>query len=630
MNTPSHSFPLLLPAPRHLEILEGRFPIPDSGIIQINNPEPQEVLISARILQDSLGSGWQISTSNSATTAGATISLNVVPGGMRHEQEYQLMITAERLDIIAGRPEGVFYGANTLRQLIDSSAGSLPSLRCRDWPDFPHRGVMLDISRDKVPSMTTLYELVDLLASWKINQLQLYTEHTFAYRNHRAVWAEASPMTAEEILALDAYCRERYIELVPNQNSFGHMQRWLQHADYNHLAECPDGFVSLWGEQMGAFTLDPNDPGSLKLVRELYDELLPLFSSKQFNVGCDETFDLGRGKNKALVEDVGEGRVYLDFLMKIYRGLKSRGITMQFWGDILMSNPGLVAELPKDLIALEWGYEAGHPFDTRCAKFAAAGVPFYVCPGTSSWNSIAGRTANAMENLRRAVESGLKHGAVGYLNTDWGDNGHWQPLPVSYLGLAYGAAVSWAYEANRDIDIAAAVSGFAFQDGSGVMGNIAYELGDIYQMSELQPSNASILFRSLQSTPEDLAIHADEAEQRIQEFVQILARIDEFMAPISQADMERSDADLIRDEFTWIAAMLRHACWRMIWAMSLASDAEDHALRQRLAEDAEALMDKFRQIWHARNRPGGFEDSLRRMEEMRDHYRSEYLERRNT
>src|SRR6185369_4793545 len=101
---------------------------------------------------------------------------------------------------------------------------------------------MLDISRDKVPTMKTLYELVDLLASWKINQLQLYTEHTFAYRNHEDVWKKASPMTAEEIRDLDEYCAERFIDLVPNQNSFGHMERWFEHPEYLQLAEAPNGY----------------------------------------------------------------------------------------------------------------------------------------------------------------------------------------------------------------------------------------------------------------------------------------------------------------------------------------------------------------------------------------------------
>ena len=122
-----------------------------------------------------------------------------------------------------------------------------------------------------------------------------------------------------------------------------------------------------------------------------------------------------------------------------------------FWGDIILQAPELIPELPQDSIALEWGYEHDHAFDERCAKFAEAGIPFYVCPGTSSWNAVAGRTDNALGNLRSAAENGLKHGAIGYLNTDWGDNGHWQYQSTAYLGYVYGAAVSWAVEANAGV-----------------------------------------------------------------------------------------------------------------------------------------------------------------------------------
>ena len=85
--------------------------------------------------------------------------------------------------------------------------GCCPWARCDDWPDLPVRGVMLDISRDKVPTLATLRALIDRLASWKVNQVQLYMEHTFAYRDHEEVWASASPLTAEEVRDLDRFCR---------------------------------------------------------------------------------------------------------------------------------------------------------------------------------------------------------------------------------------------------------------------------------------------------------------------------------------------------------------------------------------------------------------------------------------
>jgi hexosaminidase len=613
---------LLLPAPRKLELTGETFSLPSDGLVALDSPDAQALWFSALTLQSTLceqaGVDWEIVAGTAAPLDKVNVVLSVVPGSAPHPQGYEMTITPDRIYVVASAPMGIFYAVQTLRQILLQQGRDLPTLRCTDWPDFVNRGVMLDISRDKVPTLETLYGLVDLLAGWKVNQLQLYTEHTFAYRNHPVVWAEASPLTGADVLALNAYCRERFIELVPNQNSFGHMRRWLVHDPYRRLAECPHGCDTVWGHFDEPFTLYPGDPDSFNLVHDLYDELLPHFSSRQLNVGCDETVDLGRGRSKQEVEACGAGRVYLDFLLKIYRDVKARGFTMQFWGDVLMHHPELIPELPRDLVALEWGYEADHPFDEHGAIFAASGVPFYVCPGTSSWNTVAGRTDNTLGNLRNAAENGLKHGAVGYLNTDWGDNGHWQPLPVSYLGFAYGAAVSWDPTANQDMDIARAIGILAFRDVGDVMGRLAYDLGNVHQTADLYIPNSTVLFRILQATPQEIIQYVPDADKTVENLQATLARIDEIMTDLPDAKMQRDDADLIEQEFTWAANMLRHACWRGIWALDKAGDTEN--LRRQLADEAEALLAEYKSIWHARNRPGGFKDSYARLETMRSHY----------
>jgi hypothetical protein len=614
---------LLLPSPRRLVWTGETYTLPRSGFIVLDGPDVQGLRFTAislkNALRDRVGLDWELAARTSGTAEQGLVVLSIVPGSVGHVQGYELTITPGRVQVVSNALAGIFYAVQTLVQILQQSGQELPTLRCSDWPDFPSRGVMLDISRDKVPTMKTLFELVDRLASWKINQFQLYTEHAFAYREHPIVWSEASPITGEEILALDAYCRQRFVELVPNQNSFGHMRRWLIHDEYRHLAECPQGFDTDLGHFDEPFTLAPAEPGSLNLLQGLYDELLPHFSSRLFNVGCDETFDLGQGRSKELVAERGVGRVYLDFLLQIYRQVKARGHIMMFWGDIVMKHPELVPELPRDLIALEWGYEADHDFDDHGAIFAQSGLHFYVCPGTSSWNSIAGRTYNALGNLRNAAENGRKHGAVGFLNTDWGDNGHWQPLPISYLGLAYGAAVSWAEEANRDIDISAAISAYAFQDRGEIMGQLAYELGNVHEAAQIPRPNATILFRILQANPEEIAAYAASAEEAaaIGDRLRItLNRIDEAITRLPDNQMEGPDATLIGREFSWTANMQRHACQRAIWALDKYHHREDEALRQYLAADTRALMAEHKAIWHARNRTGGFCDSQARLEKM--------------
>ena len=134
---------------------------------------------------------------------------------------------------------------------------------------FARRSYMLDISRDRVPTMETLFLVVDILAKMRYNEFQLYTEHTFAYKGHETVWRDADPMTPGEIASLERYCEMQGIELVPNQNTFGHMERWLVHDEYRPLAKFPNG---------GAMTDTVFRVGHIGCLTERdYDQLIDAF-----------------------------------------------------------------------------------------------------------------------------------------------------------------------------------------------------------------------------------------------------------------------------------------------------------------------------------------------------------------
>lgn len=450
---------------------------------------------------------------------------------------------------------------------------------------------MLDISRNKVPTMASLFALVDQLAAWRINHLQLYTEHTFAYTGHEEVWQDASPMTASEIRALDAYCRDRDIELCPNQNSFGHLHRWLERPAYAHLAEAPAGYTTPWGEvRHKPFSLNPLHPGSIALVTELYDQLLPNFSSRRINVGCDETFDLGQGASREACEKYGKGRVYLDFLKKIRALVHERGHSMLFWGDIILNHPELIPELDHDDIALVWGYEATHPFDDQCARFAASGVPFWVCPGTSTWNSITGRFQNARENLEAAARAGLRHGASGFLVTEWGDNGHWQTTPFSRLALATAAVTAWTGHAPDDATLRAMIDDV----------DVLMELGNLYREAGFELENTSPIFPLLRfSDPAKTLDRWNEADlRRVMERTQAIAA-------------EQSNQSIALG-----ALMLAHAARRGLWLKSGRPASERPALIEGIGHITATLTAN----WLHENRPGGLPESLESLKNRRAEY----------
>lgn len=608
---------VLLPRPQAICRLEGVFQAEAKRLILLVGEEREALVRCGEMAQSvlrELGWEWELVAARGREEEIGLI-VQIDPNQVGRSEGYRLTIQPGRITLIGNDPAGAFYGVQTLRQIVRNCRGSaLPCLRIEDWPDFPSRGVMLDVSRDRVPTMEALYELVDLLAEWKVNQLQLYTEHTFAYRRHRTVWDQASPLTGEEILELDRYCRDRHIELVPNQNSFGHMARWLKHSAYNDLAENP--------ESPG--TLNPLDLRSLELVREMFDELLPHFASRQVNVGCDET-GLGKNKSKLACEQRGTGRVYLDFLLGIYRLARERGKTMQFWGDIIMKYPELIPELPEGIVALEWGYEADHKFAEHGKKFAEAGVPFYVCPGTSVWNTLSGRTRNAIGNLSNAAENGRANGAIGFLNTNWGDNGHWEPMSIAYLGFAYGAAVSWALTANRELDLPRALDLHAFADEAGVMGRLAYDLGNAYLETGLEMRNTTV-FTALLRRPEGVAVGRAGIFETLtaENLLKTIGYLDEVEARLTKTRMRRRDAELIKAEFGNVIGLVRHSCRQGIARAEAKVESVGQLQasdRKKLAGELEPLIADYRRLWVKRSRAGGLNDSAERFEKVLKMYR---------
>jgi hypothetical protein len=246
-------------------------------------------------------------------------------------------------------------------------------------------------------------------------------------------------------------------------------------------------------------------------------------------------------------------------------------------------------------------------------------VPFYVCPGTSSWLSLVGRTSNALGNLRNAAENGRKHGAIGFLNTDWGDWGHWQPLPASYLGFAYGAAISWAFEANRALDLPVALSRFAFRDPSGAMGRLAFAMGDAYTLVGANHDNSAIMARALFAPLEKMRggkVRWYDANEPLAP-AQLREAMAHMQALVAELDGVRLPDARIVPEYRNAAGLWLHGCKRLI----LAAEPEAFVPAQ-LSAELRALIAPFCDNWLARNRPGGLGDSLARMAPMLEEYRA--------
>jgi hypothetical protein len=520
-----------------------------------------------------------------------------------------LTISKAGIEISCREIGGLRAATATLRQLLREYGRRLPCLAIRDWPDFPRRGLMLDISRGRMPKLETLLDLAEKLSDFKINELQLYTEHTFAYRKYKSVWQSWGALTAKEIQTLDARCCELGIDLVPNQNSFGHLRYFLEYSKLKKLAEVSKPYEDTSGEFIRRpTTLAPKHPETIKFIRELYDELLPNFSSKYFNVGCDETWDLGRGQSKKLCERIGKGKVYLDFLKAIHREVSVRGKHMMFWGDIILKYPKLISQLPKNLIALNWGYEANHPFDREAAQFAKAKIPFYVCPGTSTWQTLIGKHDNALANLRAAATAGRKHGAIGYLITDWGDGGHPQPLAVSWPMFLAGAALAWNSKSFDGSKLIPVLSRDVF--GNKEIAEASFNLGFIHKKLGINAPN---------ETPLGTVIAAPKSEDcelfcrnglkwfskiPVKKIRAALSDIEKQRAILLQEKPKSDSGKFLSRELDLAARMAAQSCKFMLWQQAIAAGkiSEAKQLARIGIHELKQLQKDFNSYWPLRNK----------------------------
>lgn len=523
-------------------------------------------------------------------------------------EAYHIMVTPAGIEIRAGADAGAYYALQTLRDLVHIFGKRLPACRIEDEPDFRRRGVYHDCSRGKVPTLETLKHLVRWLAHWKINELQLYVENVFTFKQHPDIGKGYSPFTPEEILSLQDHCRIHHVRLVGSLASFGHLEKILALEQYRRLGEMP-GFRGF----PGGTTLCPSDPGSIKLIEELYREFVPLFEAEDFNVCCDETWELGQGRSKRQTSRIGVGRVYLDFLLKIYRLCERHGKRMNAWADMVLKHPELLHELPRDMALLNWEYERDGTNMTKTKKIADAGIPRMVCPGTSSWLTHGSRLPNSMDNVARFAALGRKYHAEGLLNTDWGDQGHRNFLGVSLHGFAHGAAHAWHGKA---VDDARFTENFCYHV-FGQTTNMAETLrllGSSYITCGNPSRNESLLYHALVEP----LLHAKPPTRSPIEMMsadglqRILGQLsDTKLWPTGQRSMGQFERLALR-ELKLAARMDCLASRRALTAKALRSGRNVRSSQlRRLGRQMHDLEEDFRKLWLSRNKVSRLRDNCR-------------------
>lgn len=588
-------------------------------------PEPSLPLLLPRPRRFEL-TGGAVQTAVRSKVKDVEVSVHDTPG--KSPQGYRIRIDSAGVTVESSSPVGHRYAEQTLGYLLAHYKHQVPPLIIEDWPSFPIRGVMLDVSRDRVPTERELGFITQSLQAMKINHVQLYTEHTFAYQGHEEVWKDWSPLTSSIVRRFQDFFSPQGIELSANQNCFGHLSKWLNHPKYQHLAETLGDWVfqneTEAFQRSGPFSLCPTDPKSIDFIKDLLGQLLPCFDSPLVNIGCDETFDVGWGRSKAEVEKRGRAAVYMDFVRQICGVVNSHGKRPMFWADIALTDPKSIPLIPKDMIGLAWGYEPDAKFGEWCSQLRSAGLEAWVCPGTSSWRSITGRTTERRANIRRAAREGVANGATGFLITDWGDSGHHQQWPIALNAIAEAADAAWNAD-NLDSYDPRATSEAIFIDTDSRVASWLDQLGDAdlhmrRRGGRVNPGeapthlrNSSVLFCDLHMLDHP-AKHDDEKLRRglstlpVEAWEQTLATLEALKSsrppPFSKRGIGLDSRIVPELDHTLEVAHL--AATRGLWRRTgRYSASERAALAGRLRD----IITEHRRLWHLRSREGGLEDS---------------------
>lgn len=625
----------LIPQPRQVTVKADAFRLSDATRIVVADARSEDDRFAAedfqRDLQETAKLTLKINKSGPrhailmgsldlAAIQKALPRFGITPPANLNDEGYVLAVNANEVLVAGKTVAGTFYGLQTLKQLVrgDGAAAFIPSVEIVDWPAMRWRGVSDDISRGPVPTVNYVKRQLRNFAAFKLNMHSFYMEQTLASSSNPLIGPAGGSLTPDEIRELVAYARRYHIELVPEQQTFGHLHKALKLEKYNELAETPYGDV-----------LSPQQPGSYKLIADWYRELNELFPGKFFHIGADETFELGEGQSREAAQARGVGAVYFEHLNRVREVLKPYDRRLMFWGDIALNHPDLIGSVPKDMIVMNWDYAPKGDYLPRMKPFKDAGLEQFVCPGVHNWNQIFPNLDASSKNIVNFVRDGQTAGALGMMNTSWDDDGE-SLFEMAWYGIVLGAAASWQ---NKAVDRNAFDDNFdwaffrnegdEFTEALRTLGSVNTSLG-IGTSDELfwrDPFNSEFQkqARSLHSQIKEMRLAVENADESLLRN-QTRARRNRSLIPVMRFAAQRFDhlgrRMQVMEKFSqdyWDAYLnlndrQKVARLRNYWGNIY------NSLRE-MSEELTILKENYRQQWLAENRPYWLDSVLARYDQ---------------
>jgi len=605
----------VVPFPKEIQPAPGSFPLNRQLILEVG--AEQAATVEEQLAGELKLAGFRPAKVRYLKQPAHALRLSANPGGKvspvtfregATTENYVLQIQPDAVTISGRGAEGLLYGVQTLRQLIRANrqGDALLCLTIRDWPSIRWRAFQDDLTRGPSSTLDNLKLQAALGAFLKQNIFTYYMEYQFAHAKHPVIGPKDGSLTPEELTALVKFSAPLHLNILGNQQSFGHFSAILAHPEYAALRETPD-------------ILCPTNEATYRLLDDFYCEVAPLLPFPFFNVCCDETEGLGTGPSKPVAEKLGVGGLYVQHIRRVHDLVQGKyGKRMMMWGDIILQHPDKLKNVPKDTVMLSWGYDPRANFEGQITPFAKSGYDFFVCPGVNNWSRVLPNFGAATTNIWNFVRDGAKHGALGVLNTAWDDDGENFNAP-NWHGIAWGAECAWNASTTKPEDFNRRIGAVLFGEKGDHFGQAIAAI-----MTSGMDGVFNSQFWKIEFSPLKIASVAAERERLEKQLVPLRSAIQHFEA--CQRDAV-ANADLL-DFFLFGTRRMEFCVQRELDRLDAAvayrdasggnADAAATAITKAASalrhsrDTLDALGRRFAELWQRENKPYALDWTLAR------------------
>ncbi len=425
----------IIPTPKMFSVEDGIFSFPKTSSVKLIGEDKTQLGFSVEKLNNTLKNNGIQATINE-NNANVTFEivkesdLKDVPTQFVNEA-YKLIIDKNGININAVTYKGIYYGVTSLIQLFERSNNAIPFCTILDYPDMQIRGVSDDISRGQVSTLDNFKKIIENIARYKMNTYMPYMEDVLQLESFPTIGVNRGALTNNEVKELISFAAKNFVEIVPIYQTLGHYENILLQKEFLKYAEFP-----------GAASLDVSNPATYTFLETMLKEVFELFPSVNINIGADESYDVGLGNSKSLVDKSSLAKVHLEHYKKVYAICKKYNKNVWMYSDILLHHPEILDELPKDIVAVDWHYRPDAEYPST-ETFDKAGFKYIVSPSVWNFLSPFPTNFNALPNIEYITKDGIKNNSIGMINSNWGDYGAETIKELIYYGYAYSAACAW-------------------------------------------------------------------------------------------------------------------------------------------------------------------------------------------